>query len=110
MLALQASIAATTLRACEHVLRCVIEGIERDQILIRFTHVDPLNPSREFSFVLDVSAHFYKGLSALSKPDWWPTQAPAPLGRCFFPSSRASEGNPAFRETFNVNSSYKVNC
>jgi kinetochore protein Spc25 len=68
VLALQASIAATTLRACEHVLRCVIEGIERDQILIRFTHVDPLNPSREFSFVLDVSAHFYKGLSALSKP------------------------------------------
>ncbi|KIJ60099.1 hypothetical protein HYDPIDRAFT_99272 [Hydnomerulius pinastri MD-312] len=48
------------LAACETWLRCNIEGIETDQLLIRFSHVDEANINREFSFVLDVSSPSYK--------------------------------------------------
>ncbi|KAF8439455.1 chromosome segregation protein Spc25-domain-containing protein [Boletus edulis BED1] len=47
------------LAACESWLQCNIEGIEADQLLIRFSHVDEANPDREFSFVLDVSTPSY---------------------------------------------------
>ncbi|KAI0742224.1 chromosome segregation protein Spc25-domain-containing protein [Daedaleopsis nitida] len=48
------------LAACEARLKCAIEGIDKDKILVRFTHLDPDDLAREFSFVLDVSARSYK--------------------------------------------------
>ncbi|THH26744.1 hypothetical protein EUX98_g7449 [Antrodiella citrinella] len=45
---------------CERKLQCFVEGIDKDKILIRFTHVDPHDTSREFSFVIDVSSRAYK--------------------------------------------------
>ncbi|KAH0838733.1 chromosome segregation protein Spc25-domain-containing protein [Lanmaoa asiatica] len=47
------------LAACESWLKCNIEGIETDQLLIRFSHIDEANVDREFSFVLDVSTPSY---------------------------------------------------
>ncbi|KAF9242387.1 chromosome segregation protein Spc25-domain-containing protein [Melanogaster broomeanus] len=47
------------LAAFEWWLRCHIEGIEADQLLIRFSCVDEANVDREFSFVLDVSSPSY---------------------------------------------------
>lgn len=47
--------------SCEHLLSCVIEGIERDQLLVRFSQIDAWEPDREFSFVLDLSDSVYKG-------------------------------------------------
>ncbi|KAG8220248.1 chromosome segregation protein Spc25-domain-containing protein [Butyriboletus roseoflavus] len=47
------------LAACESWLKCNIEGIEADQLLIRFSHLDEANADREFSFVLDVSTASY---------------------------------------------------
>jgi len=44
-------------------LGCVVEGVERDQILVRFTKIDKSDPEREFGFVLDVSGPTYRGLS-----------------------------------------------
>jgi len=49
------------LSACEQRLSCVVEGIETDQLLIRFWQVDPSDLEREFSFVIDVSDRIYKG-------------------------------------------------
>lgn len=49
------------LRACEEMLHGVIEGIADDQILVRFTHIDPSDLDREFSLVIDVSNKTYKG-------------------------------------------------
>ena len=45
--------------------QCVIEGIDKDKILIRFTHIDPSDLQREFSFVIDVSAKVYKGMQGV---------------------------------------------
>ncbi|EJF58865.1 chromosome segregation protein Spc25-domain-containing protein [Dichomitus squalens] len=45
---------------CEDRLKCAIEGIERDKILVRFTHLDPADLQREFSLVVDVSSRSYK--------------------------------------------------
>lgn len=50
---------ATEFAAYQSCLCCHIEGVEADQLLIRFSHVDEANPDREFSFVLDVSAPSY---------------------------------------------------
>lgn len=47
--------------ACESWLKCKIEGIEADHLLIRFSHIDEANLDREFSFVLDVSTPSYNG-------------------------------------------------
>ncbi|KAF9264944.1 hypothetical protein L218DRAFT_972504 [Marasmius fiardii PR-910] len=43
------------LEMCQKLLACVVEGIEKDQLLIRFTHIDDSDLGREFSFILDVS-------------------------------------------------------
>lgn len=51
------------LDAYERRLACVIEGIEKDQLLVRFTRIDNANPDREFSFVIDISTQFYKSES-----------------------------------------------
>ncbi|KAL4254885.1 Kinetochore protein SPC25 [Abortiporus biennis] len=48
------------LMECERRLQCFIEGIDKDKILVRFTHVDKSDRSREYSFVLDVSSRLYK--------------------------------------------------
>lgn len=50
------------LSALEQRLSCIIEGIEKDQLLIRFSQVDPSEPEREFSLVIDVSNQTYKGM------------------------------------------------
>jgi kinetochore protein Spc25, fungi type len=47
--------------ACEQRLCCVVEGIDRHQLLIRFSHLHIFDLDREFSFVIDVSTRFYKG-------------------------------------------------
>lgn len=52
------------LAACESWLKCNIEGIEADQLLVRFSHIDETNVDREFSFVLDVSTPSYNGESS----------------------------------------------
>ena len=44
----------------------MIEGIAEDQILVRFTHIDPSDLDREFSFVIDVSNKVYKGGECLT--------------------------------------------
>ena len=56
-----ASRTAPELTECEFRLRAVIEGIDKDKILVRFTHVDLSDPQREFSLVIDVSGESYKG-------------------------------------------------
>ena len=61
ILAEHASRTHPELTACEAVLKCAIEGIDKDKILIRFTHIDPADLTREFSIVIDVSARLYKG-------------------------------------------------
>jgi hypothetical protein len=55
--------ATPELKSCEHRLRCVVEGIEKDQLLVRFSHIDKSDLDREFSFVLDVSTRSYRGES-----------------------------------------------
>jgi kinetochore protein Spc25, fungi type len=50
------------LQACERTLHGVIEGIAKDQILVRFSHIDKSDLRREFSFVIDVSNRQYKGM------------------------------------------------
>ncbi|KAF9466858.1 chromosome segregation protein Spc25-domain-containing protein [Collybia nuda] len=59
-LTMHASRVSPALEACEHRLSCIVEGIEREQLLIRFWLVDPSEPQREFSFVMDVSDTAYK--------------------------------------------------
>lgn len=55
-----ASKTAPELTECEFRLRSVIEGIDKDKILVRFTHLDPTDPQREFNLVLDVSGDNYR--------------------------------------------------
>ena len=53
------------LKTCEHRLRCIVEGIEKDQLLVRFSYLDGSDLEREFSFVLDVSSRAYRGECSL---------------------------------------------
>jgi len=53
------------LRACQEILHGIIEGIAGDHVLVRFTHIDPLDLDREFSVVIDVSNKTYKGVGSL---------------------------------------------
>ena len=57
-----ASRTSPELTECEFRLRTVIEGIDKDKILVRFTHIDPSDPQREYSAVIDVSGDAYKGM------------------------------------------------
>ncbi|KAJ7773170.1 chromosome segregation protein Spc25-domain-containing protein [Mycena metata] len=45
-------------------LSCVVEGVDKDQLLIRMAKIDPSDPEREFTFVLDVSGDSYKVLTS----------------------------------------------
>lgn len=56
-----AAYASPELKTCDHRLRCIIEGIEKDQLLVRLSHVDGTDPGREFSFVMDVGSRSYRG-------------------------------------------------
>ncbi|CAL1696858.1 unnamed protein product [Somion occarium] len=55
-----ASHVSPELAEIERRTQCVMEGIDKDKILVRFTHVDPSDLHREFSFVIDVSSKVYK--------------------------------------------------
>ncbi|OJA16782.1 hypothetical protein AZE42_03313 [Rhizopogon vesiculosus] len=55
-LEMHAAQTAPEMDACETRLRCHIEGIEKDRLLVRFTHIDKVDVDREFSFVLDVAS------------------------------------------------------
>ncbi|KAH7926225.1 hypothetical protein BV22DRAFT_1046249 [Leucogyrophana mollusca] len=48
------------LTACQTRLRCVVEGVEKDLLLVRFSHINKIAVHQEFSFVLDVSSRTYK--------------------------------------------------
>ena len=48
-------------QSCEKFLACTIEGVEKDRLLARFSHLDPSDPDREATFVLDLSTEVYKG-------------------------------------------------
>jgi len=63
-LQLRANAITPELDVCQQRLRCVVEGIEKHQILVRFTHVDAQDHSREFSLVVDVSGQIYKVLTS----------------------------------------------
>ncbi|KAF8641539.1 hypothetical protein AX16_009916 [Volvariella volvacea WC 439] len=52
------------LEACQKALSCIVEGVEKDQLLIRFYRVDLSDPQREFSFVIDVSQDTYKVITS----------------------------------------------
>ncbi|KAF8906181.1 chromosome segregation protein Spc25-domain-containing protein [Mucidula mucida] len=52
------------IQTLEKALACVIEGLETDQLLIRFWSIDPNRPEREFTFVLDVGGSGYKVLNS----------------------------------------------
>lgn len=59
------------LNACETRLRCHIEGIEKDRLLIRFTHIDKIDIDREFSFVLDVASRSNQGMQVKGYLERW---------------------------------------
>ncbi|KAJ7274498.1 chromosome segregation protein Spc25-domain-containing protein [Mycena haematopus] len=58
-----ARVAAQT-DSMEQRLGCVVEGVDQGQILVRMSKIDPSNPEREFTFVLDVSGNSYKVLTS----------------------------------------------
>ena len=49
------------LRVCERRLSCVIEGVEKDRLLVRFSRIDSTEIDREASFVIDLSGQLYQG-------------------------------------------------
>jgi len=59
-----ASRAAPDFAGCENNLDCAFEGIENDQILVRFHHLNPADPEQECSLVLDVSSKLYKVMTS----------------------------------------------
>ncbi|KAF5318597.1 hypothetical protein D9619_010754 [Psilocybe cf. subviscida] len=48
------------LSACEDLLGFMIEGVEKDQLLVRFTKLDASDPEREATFVIDVGGEFFR--------------------------------------------------
>lgn len=61
ILSSHSSCVAPELRVCEQRLSCVIEGVEMDQLLVRFSRIDPSDIDREASFVIDFLNQMYKG-------------------------------------------------
>ncbi|KJA26937.1 hypothetical protein HYPSUDRAFT_36107 [Hypholoma sublateritium FD-334 SS-4] len=59
-----ASHVAPQSQSCEKFLACTIEGVEKDRLLARFSHLDPSDPEREASFVLDLSTEAYKVITS----------------------------------------------
>ncbi|TRM65618.1 chromosome segregation protein Spc25-domain-containing protein [Schizophyllum amplum] len=52
------------LEACQQTLACIIEGldgsIDGEPILVRFWEIQPSDPGREFTFILDVTSTPYR--------------------------------------------------
>ncbi|KAJ7608133.1 chromosome segregation protein Spc25-domain-containing protein [Mycena polygramma] len=59
-----ATTVASQVDSIESRLACVVEGVNRDQLLIRISKIDPSDPEREFTFVLDVSGDSYRVLTS----------------------------------------------
>ncbi|KAF8895178.1 chromosome segregation protein Spc25-domain-containing protein [Infundibulicybe gibba] len=59
-LATHAAQVSVELEACQKHAALFIEGMEGDQLLFRFTHVQQTDPAREFSFVLQVTETGYR--------------------------------------------------
>ena len=53
---------APELSGSEAKLQCIVEGIEKDKLLVRFLNLDPGNREKECSLVIDVSSRSYKGV------------------------------------------------
>ncbi|KAF8708339.1 Chromosome segregation protein Spc25, partial [Rhizoctonia solani] len=49
-------------RALSDLLKWTVEGVQRDVLCIKFTHIDESDWAREFSFVVDLSEQTYKGM------------------------------------------------
>ncbi|KZT42863.1 hypothetical protein SISSUDRAFT_1015463 [Sistotremastrum suecicum HHB10207 ss-3] len=47
-------------KALERRLHFTVEGVQKDMLLLRFTHIDPSDDTREFSIVIDISNPEYK--------------------------------------------------
>jgi hypothetical protein len=60
-LASKAAQVASQTDAMEQRLGCVVEGVDKGQILVRMSKIDPSDPEREYTFVLDVSDSSYRG-------------------------------------------------
>lgn len=56
-------------QSCEQLLGCSVEGVERDRLLIRFSHLEPSDPEKEATMVLDTATDVYKG-RLFSCPDY----------------------------------------
>ncbi|KAF8899825.1 chromosome segregation protein Spc25-domain-containing protein [Gymnopilus junonius] len=52
------------LRSCEERLSCAIEGVEKDRLLVRFSRLDPTEPQKEASFVIDLASETFKIITA----------------------------------------------
>ncbi|TFL06209.1 chromosome segregation protein Spc25-domain-containing protein [Pterulicium gracile] len=63
-LASTASSVLPALNALQNALSCKLEGIGTGQLLIRFWNVDPSDPQREVSCVVDVSDTVYRVLTS----------------------------------------------
>ncbi|KAJ7903635.1 chromosome segregation protein Spc25-domain-containing protein [Mycena olivaceomarginata] len=50
--------------AMEQRLGCVVEGVDKGQILVRMSKIDQSDPEREYTFVLDVSDSSYRVLTS----------------------------------------------
>ncbi|KAG8944797.1 hypothetical protein FRC04_001535 [Tulasnella sp. 424] len=48
----------------QDALGWTIEGVQKDMLLFRFTHIDPAEPEKEFNIVLDVSSRTYRVTSS----------------------------------------------
>ncbi|KAG8908684.1 kinetochore-associated Ndc80 complex subunit spc25 [Tulasnella sp. 417] len=48
----------------QDALGWTIEGVQKDMLLFRFTHIDPVEPEKEFNIVLDVSSRTYRVTSS----------------------------------------------
>ncbi|KAF8635955.1 hypothetical protein AX15_000121 [Amanita polypyramis BW_CC] len=64
--------AAVDFAVCEKYLNCVFEGIEKDQILLRFYCLNPADPEQECSLVLDVSSALYRVMTSSPNPPSMP--------------------------------------
>ncbi|KAH9921353.1 uncharacterized protein B0H18DRAFT_1021830 [Fomitopsis serialis] len=60
LLSSHAARTAPELSESEAKLQCIIEGIEKDKLLVRFLNLNPSSREQECSFVIDVSSRSYK--------------------------------------------------
>ncbi|KIJ45189.1 hypothetical protein M422DRAFT_30037 [Sphaerobolus stellatus SS14] len=56
----QASHQRPELKVLESKLHFTVQGVQKDMLLVRFTQIDPSDPERDFSVVIDVSKQNYR--------------------------------------------------